>query len=129
MVSAAASGASPKPFSRSAETGSSVAATIARACASASSRVTLPSRRPSVPAQAPLDVARAAKPSPARTRAEPASQGLGITKALDRSCSARKRTALSCWLIVMELLQRPQQRVTCAETASQRPSRRAHTSV
>ena len=48
---------------------------------SASSRVTLPSRRPRMPAEAPLDVASAWKPSPARMRAEPASHGLGITKA------------------------------------------------
>ena len=107
MVSAAALGASPKPFSRSAETGRAVAATMARACASASSRVTFPSRRPSVPAQAPLDVASAAKPSPARTRAEPASHGLGITKAPGRSWRARNRAALSLWLpwpLVMRVL-------------------------
>src|SRR5207244_4492289 len=87
MVSAAASGASPKPFSRSAETGSSVAATMARACASASSRVTLPSRRPRTPAEAPLDVASAWKPSAARMRTDPASQGFGITNAPGAWCN------------------------------------------
>src|SRR5947208_2390130 len=100
MVSAAASGASPKPFSRSADTGSSVACTMARAWASASSRVTLPSRRPRVPAQAPLEVASAWKPSPARMRAEPASQGFGITNAPGPWCRARKRATLSFSLMV-----------------------------
>ena len=95
MVSAAASGASAKHFSRSAETGRSVASTIARACASASSRVTLPSRRPSMPAEAPLDVASAWKPSAVRMRAEPASHGFGITNAPGDSCSFRNASALS----------------------------------
>ena len=54
MVSATTEGASPKHFSRSAETGRSVASTIMRALASNSSRVTLPSRLPSAPALAPL---------------------------------------------------------------------------
>src|SRR6266446_1792691 len=101
MVSAATAGASPKPFSRSAETGRSVASTMARPCASASSRVTLPSRRPRTPAAAPLEVASAWKPSPARMRADPASQGLGITKTPGASWSARNRAALSLWLAVM----------------------------
>ena len=94
----------PNPFSRSAETGRSTAATTARACASASSRRTWPSRRPSVPAKAPLDVASAGKPRPARMRAEPASQGLGITNAPGPWCRARKRSALSLWLKLMKLL-------------------------
>src|SRR5271169_6474651 len=47
IVSATISGASPKPFSRSAETGRSVASQITRDWANASSRVTRPSRRPS----------------------------------------------------------------------------------
>ena len=81
MVSATTEGASPKHFSRSAETGRSVASTIMRALASDSSRVTLPSRLPSTPALAPLEVASAGKPSAARTRAEPASHGLAITNA------------------------------------------------
>src|SRR5262249_7967977 len=101
MVSAAADGASPKPFSRSAETGRSVAATMARAWASASSRATLPSRRPSTPAAAPLDVASAWKPSAARARAEPASPGVGITKAPGPSWRAGNRMALSLWVAVM----------------------------
>ena len=95
MVSAASAGASPKPFSRSADTGRSVAVTMARACASASVRVTRPSRRPSAPAQAPLDVASAAKPSPASTRADPPSHGFGITNAPGPSWSARNRAAFS----------------------------------
>jgi hypothetical protein len=49
-VSATPSGATAKQRSRSALTGSGVAAAISRAWASASSRVTKPSRRPSVPA-------------------------------------------------------------------------------
>src|SRR5215510_5741957 len=104
MVSAAAAGASPKPFSRSAETGRSVASTMARAWARASSRVTRPSRLPSTPASAPLDVARAWKPRPARMRAEPASHGLGIRKAPGPWCSARKRVALSLWVAAMGFL-------------------------
>ena len=42
-------GIAPNPFSRSAETGIPTAATSAAECASASSRVTEPSSRPSVP--------------------------------------------------------------------------------
>ena len=81
IVSATTSGASPNPFSRSAETGKSVASTIMRACASASSRVSPPSLRPRAEAEAALDVANAWKPRPARMRAEPTSHGFGITKA------------------------------------------------
>src|SRR5688572_878400 len=92
-VSAASRGSSAKQRSRSAETGSSVASTIARACSSASSRVTMPSRLPSVPACAPLDVASAWKPRPARTRAEPASQAFAMTK--QRACSALNVSALA----------------------------------
>ena len=101
MVSAASAGASAKHFSRSALTGRSVASAMARQCASASSRVTLPSRRPSVPASAPLEVASAWKPSAARMRAEPASHGFGITNAPGASWRARKRAAFSLWLTVM----------------------------
>src|SRR5512146_323548 len=96
MVSATTSGASPNPFSRSAETGNSVALTIRRACASASSRVSWPSRRPRAQAEAALDVAKAWKPSPARRRAEPVSQGLGTTKAHGPAWRARKRAAFWC---------------------------------
>ena len=68
---------------------------MARACASVSSRLSSPSRRPSTPAAAPLEVAMASKPSPASRRAEPASQALGMMKVPGRWCSARKRLALS----------------------------------
>ena len=97
MVSATASGASPKPFSRSAETGKGVASTIVRACARASSRVIAPSasRRPSVNAKPALVVASASKPSPARIRAVPTSQGLGMTKAPARRCRAQNAFARS----------------------------------
>mgnify|MGYP003349524662 CR=1 FL=1 len=47
------------------------------------------------PAEAALEVASASKPSPARRRAEPTSHGLGMRKMPARSCSARKRRALS----------------------------------
>ena len=50
---------------------------------------------------APLDVASAGKPSAVSTRAEPASHGLAITNARGPWWSARKRAALSLWLIVM----------------------------
>ena len=77
MVSATPAGSSAKAFSRSAETGRRVAATMAAACPSTSSRVTSPSMRPSVAAKPPLVVASAAKPSEASSRADPASHGLG----------------------------------------------------
>ena len=95
MVSATSWAMSPKPFSRSAETGRSVPSTIARQCASASSRVTLPSRVPTCWPDAPLEVAMApgsrARPS---TRAEPASQALAIRNAPGAWWSARKRVGL-----------------------------------
>ena len=50
---------------------------------------------------APLEVASAWKPSAARMRAEPASQGFGITNAPGASWRARKRAAFSLWLTVM----------------------------
>src|SRR3954470_20834772 len=98
-VSATTAGESPKPFSRSAETGRSVASTMMRTCASASSRVMRPSRRPSTPAAAPLEVASAWKPRPARMRAEPPSQGFGMTNAPGPSWSCLKRAALSAWFV------------------------------
>src|SRR5215472_13404294 len=61
----------------------------------------MPSRRPSTPAEAPLEVANAEKPSPARIRAEPASQALAITKNPDSWCNERKRLAFSSWVEVM----------------------------
>src|SRR6185312_2318174 len=70
------------------------------ACASASSRVTLPSRRPNVPAEAPLEVASAWKPRPARSLAEPASQGFAMTNARDPACRASNRCAFSDWLAI-----------------------------
>ena len=78
-------------------TGSGVASTIARRCASASSRVTAPwpSRRPSEKASPALVVASASKPSAARIRAVPASHGFGITNAPGRSWRARNALALS----------------------------------
>ena len=81
IVSATASGASAKPFSKSPETGSGVARTISSAWASASSRVTCPmSGRPSVKAKAAELVASATAPDAAIIRAEPMSQGFGMTK-------------------------------------------------
>jgi hypothetical protein len=80
-VSATSSGASAKPFSKSPETGRGVALTISSACRSASSRVTRPmSGLPSVKAKAAELVASACAPAAAIIRAEPASQGLGMTK-------------------------------------------------
>jgi hypothetical protein len=102
IVSAASAGASPKPFSRSAATGTAVAAAMERACAIASSRESSPSRRPSTPADALLDVASAWNPSLASAWAEPASHGFGITKARGPACRERKRVALSCWVGVID---------------------------
>src|SRR5688572_657462 len=103
IVSAASSGASPNPFSRSAATGTSTASTNALACARASSRVTRPSSRPRVLAMAPLEVAMAGKPSPASTRALPASQALAITK-MPLAWSSRKRATRS-GPVIAELLE------------------------
>src|SRR6516164_5990925 len=61
----------------------------------------MPSRRPSTPAEAPLEVASAGKPSPARIRAEPASHALAMTKNPGAWCNARNRSAFSCWLDVI----------------------------
>ncbi len=80
-VSAASAGAWPKQFSRSAETGISTRFDHGRACSIASSRLISPSRRPNVLAKAPLEVASASKPIPARTRAEPTSHTLAKMKA------------------------------------------------
>src|SRR6185295_19233531 len=46
-------------------------------------------------AMAPLEVASAANPSPARIRAEPASQALAMRKAPGPSCSFLNRSAFS----------------------------------
>ena len=104
IVSATVSGASPKPFSRSAATGRSVASTIIRALASVSSRVTAfsPSRRPRLNASPPLVVVSASKPRPASMRAVPASHGFGMTNAPGRVCNARKRSAF-CACVTVDL--------------------------
>ena len=57
-----------------------------------------------MPAEAPLEVANAWKPSAVRMRAEPASHGFGITKAPGPSCSLRNAAALSLWLTAMMVL-------------------------
>src|SRR5438105_5089742 len=89
-------GSSPKPFSRSAETGTTpTALTITAALASASSFRAVPSRRPSEAANPLLVVATARKPSETRSLAEPASQALGISSGSGPSWSARKRSACS----------------------------------
>jgi hypothetical protein len=67
-------------FSRSTETGARSRSSVAT-CSTTSSSVTLPSNRPSVNAKPELVVASALNPSAAKTRAEPASHGFGITKA------------------------------------------------
>jgi hypothetical protein len=53
---------------------------MASACATAPSRRTLPSRRPSEAAKPPLVVASALKPSQASSRAEPMSQGFASSR-------------------------------------------------
>ena len=63
-------------------------------CATTSSSVTPPSRRPSVNAKPELVVASALKPSASSTRAEPASHGFGITNG-SPSCSAANAAAFS----------------------------------
>ena len=68
IFSATISGASPPPLFRSAETCESVASTIKRACASASSRVSPPSFRPRAEAEAALDVAKAGSQGPRECR-------------------------------------------------------------
>ena len=95
MVSATPAGSSAKAFSRSAETGRSVAATITAACTMASSLVTEPSLRPRVAAKPELVVARASNPSDASSLAEPRSQGFGIRSGSPARCKARNRCALS----------------------------------
>ena len=92
------SGELPNPFSRSAETGRSLASQITRAWAIASSRVTRPSRRPSKPADAPLEVANALKPIAAIIRAEPPSHTFAMTNGSGDSCRARNCLALSAWV-------------------------------
>ena len=98
-VRATAAGSSANPPSRSADTGSSVAETMTRACSSASSLVTAPSGRPSVRAKPLLVVARARKPSEASSLAEPASQGLGSSSGSPAWCSERNWSALPVCMV------------------------------
>src|SRR5262245_4439782 len=95
MVSSALSGLSPLPFSRSAETGRSVALASSRQWWIIASKPTSPSRRPREKAKPALVVASALKPNDASSLAVPMSQGLGMTNAPAASCSARKVLPLS----------------------------------
>src|SRR4051794_38910873 len=77
--------------------GTSVAATSVAQCASASSRVTEPSRRPSVAAKPPLVVASALNPIDSSSFALPTSQGFGISSGRSlwwrsRKCEFMERT-------------------------------------
>ena len=99
------SGSSPKPFSKSAETGNDVASTIIVALTSVSSRSTAPSASglPRENANPALVVARASKPNVASILAEPASHGFGITNRPGLSCSALKASArFACIFASME---------------------------
>ena len=93
-VSAQTSGAAPNPSSRSADTGSPHAATIAPAFPSTSPRPSPAklSRRPTEKANPALVVASASNPRLAKSRADPASHGFGITNAPSLSCSALNRS-------------------------------------
>src|ERR1700761_9530658 len=99
-VSATPSGSSANPFSRSADTGTSLADAIWAAWVIASSRVTEPSRRPSDAAKPLLVVARASKPSAASRRAEPISHGLGMSSGAPGRCSSKKRAASAAWSVL-----------------------------
>ena len=83
------SGLSAKPLSKSALTGSSVAATSARKYASTVGRGICPSAQPCDHAAPELVEASALKPSCASQCAEPTSHGLGMTKQ-PLACSWRK---------------------------------------
>src|SRR5436305_11655561 len=109
-VSATPAGSSAKHFSKSADTGTSTAATTAAAWLTASSRLTDPSGRPKVAANPPLVVAKASKPTDARILAEPSSHGFGITSGAGPWCKARKRSAFSTWVAMHRNLGRPTQR-------------------
>src|SRR4029077_13930460 len=63
-----------------------------------SSSVALPSSRPRVNAKPELVVASAAKPSASSIRADPTSQGFGMTKG-SPTCSAANSFALRCCLL------------------------------
>src|SRR5262249_16377612 len=86
---------SAKPFSRSAETGRSVASTIVVALPIASAAVTEPSSRPSVAAEPLLVVAPAPKPSEAGSPPEPPAPGVGSKSGRPPWWSARNRSARS----------------------------------
>ncbi len=90
MVSATAAGSSAKAFSRSADTGRSVAATMTAAWTRASSLLTEPSFRPSVAAKPELVVASASNPSDASSLAEPRSHGFGSRRGSPARCRDRK---------------------------------------
>src|SRR5687768_17323751 len=83
---------SAKPPSRSADTGTSTAAAIARPCSIASSRVTVPSSRPRVAACPELVVANASNPRSTSTFADPRSQAFGMTRTPSRRWSSRNRS-------------------------------------
>ena len=85
--SATRSGSMAKPPSKSALTGTSTPAAMARQCASIPSSGTPWSGRPVDHANPELVVATALNPSETRARAEPTSQGLGMTKHPD-ACSS-----------------------------------------
>ena len=95
MVSATAAGSSAKAFSRSAETGRSVAATMTAEWTRVSSRLTEPSFRPSDAAKPELVVARASNPRDASSLAEPRSHGLGSRRGSPARCRDRNWRALS----------------------------------
>src|SRR5215468_4617095 len=99
-VRATPPGSPAKQFSRSAETGSSVAATIAAACARASSRLTEPSRRPSVAANPELVVASAWNPREASSFADPWSHGFGSSNGFPGRCRSRNCPAFSVWVVI-----------------------------
>src|SRR5690348_4436141 len=105
IVSAASSGDSPNPSSRSAATGRSVASAMSFAFASVSSRVTEPSPScfPMVKARPALVVVSASNPRPARIFAVPASQGFGMTKMPGRLWSAWNRRPFSAWVTDMRI--------------------------
>src|SRR5688572_5028733 len=107
IVSATVFSSSPKPFSRSALTGRSVAAAISVTCASIRSRPTWLSSTPMENANPALVVASASKPSFASIFAVPTSQGFGMMKASGRACSARNASAFCNWVLMACLACRP----------------------
>jgi hypothetical protein len=95
--SATPAASAPKPLSKSAFTGRSVAATISCRCASAMSREMPPSRLPCDQAKPELVVASALNPRLCRKRALPTSQGFGMTKHPDL-CSSWKARRLAAMM-------------------------------